>query len=100
MGRDQTPLSADALKTFLTAHPGWSVTKAGELERTFEFPKFLTGISFVQAVAQLAEQQDHHPDLDIRYRKVAVRLFTHDAKALTHRDVKLAAECDRLARES
>lgn len=99
MGRDRTPLSAEGLKTFLLEHPGWSVNNAGELERTFEFPKFLAGISFVQKVAQVAEQQDHHPDLDIRYRKVTAHLFTHDAKAITPRDVKLATECDRLAKE-
>ena len=100
MARDKTALSAVGLQSFLAEHPGWSVTKAGELERTFEFPKFLTGIAFVQQVAAVAEQHDHHPDLDIRYTKITVRLFTHDAKALTDRDVKLAVECDRLAQKS
>jgi 4a-hydroxytetrahydrobiopterin dehydratase len=99
MPRDPA-LSAEGVQTFLSAHPEWSVTKAGELERTFKFEKFLEGISFVQRVAAVAEQHDHHPDLDIRYTKITVRLFTHDSKALTARDVKLAAECDRLAKSS
>lgn len=94
--RDQ-PLSAVGVQSFLSEHPGWALTKAGELERTFAFPKFLEGIAFVQRVAAAAEQHDHHPDVDIRYTKVSLRLFTHDAKALTARDVKLAGECDRLA---
>lgn len=98
MPRDPA-LSTVGLQTFLSDHPDWSVTKTGELERTFEFPKFLAGIAFVQQVAAVAEEHDHHPDLDIRYTKITVRLFTHDSKALTARDVKLAAECDRLAKK-
>jgi 4a-hydroxytetrahydrobiopterin dehydratase len=97
MKRDQTPLPAAELKTFLAAHPGWSTDAAGQLQRTFEFPAFLTGIAFVQKLALEAEKADHHPDLDIRYRKVTVRLFTHDAKALTFRDVELATAADALA---
>lgn len=99
MSRDPV-LSAVGLQTFLSEHGEWAVTKAGELERTFEFPKFLTGIAFVQQLAAVAEEHDHHPDLDIRYTKITVRLFTHDSKGLTARDVKLAAECDRLAKKS
>lgn len=99
MARDQ-PLSTVGLQTFLTEHPQWAVAKGGELERTFTFPKFLAGIAFVQQLAAVAEEHDHHPDLDIRYTKITVRLFTHDAKALTARDVKLAAECDRLAKSA
>lgn len=97
MARDKTALSTIGLQTFLSEHPGWAVTPAGALERTFEFPTFLGAIAFVQQVAAVAEQHEHHPELDIRYTKVTARLFTHDAKALTARDVKLAAECDRLA---
>jgi 4a-hydroxytetrahydrobiopterin dehydratase len=99
MPRDPA-LSAAEVQSFLSEHPDWSVTKTGELERTFTFPKFLTGIGFVQQVAAVAEEHDHHPDLDIRYTKITVRLFTHDSKALTARDVKVAAECDRLAKKS
>jgi 4a-hydroxytetrahydrobiopterin dehydratase len=95
--RDQ-PLSSVGVQSFLSEHPGWALTAGGALERTFTFPKFLAGIAFVQAVAGVAEAHDHHPDLDIRYTKVTVRLFTHDSKALTARDVKLAGECDRLAK--
>ncbi len=98
MARDPA-LSAVGLQSFLSEQPGWSVTKAGELERVFEFPKFLTGIAFVQQVAAVAEEHDHHPDLDIRYTKISIRLFTHDSNGLTARDVKLAAECDRLAKK-
>ena len=98
MKRDNTPLPAEALKMFLTEHPGWAV-KDGQLERLIEFPAFLTGIAFVQKIAVVAEAANHHPDLDIRWRKVTVRLFTHDAKALTGKDVELAAAADKLVTE-
>lgn len=97
MKRDQTPLGADQLQKFLGSHPGWAV-EAGQLEKTLEFPTFLAGIAFVQRIAAVAETADHHPDLDIRGRKVTVRLFTHDAKALTQRDVELATAVDELTR--
>ena len=98
MGRDNTPLAAAELEKFLAANQKWKV-EGGRLQRTFEFPAFLTGIAFVQEIATIAEAQDHHPDLDIRWRKITVRLFTDDAKALTWRDVKLAEECERVVKQ-
>ncbi len=97
MKQDQTPLPAEQLQKFLSGHAGWAVP-GGQLERTFEFPTFLAGIAFVQKLAAVAVTADHHPDLDIRGQKVTVRLFTHDAKALTHRDVELATAADGLSR--
>ncbi len=91
-------LTPAELQTFLSAHPEWSVNKAGELDRTFTFEKFLVGIHFVQTVGSAADAADHHPDLDVRYNKVSVRLSTHDSHGLTARDSKLAAECDRIAK--
>jgi 4a-hydroxytetrahydrobiopterin dehydratase len=84
------------LTTFLASHPGWALD-AGMLVRTFEAPTFLRGIDFVQQVAKLAEAADHHPDIDIRWRKVTLRLVTHDAgNTVTALDAKLAAECSQL----
>ena len=95
--RDQTKLSQAELDAFLAAHREWKIS-AGQLERTFECPTFLAGIEFVQRVAQLAETEDHHPDIDIRWRKVTLRLTTHDAGGITWRDTRLAALCDAAAR--
>jgi 4a-hydroxytetrahydrobiopterin dehydratase len=94
MARDQklTPAEVDA---FIKGHSSWSVVN-GQLERTFERPTFLDAIGFVRKVAELAEAQDHHPDIDIRFRKVTLRLSTHDAGGLTWRDTKLAGDCDTL----
>jgi 4a-hydroxytetrahydrobiopterin dehydratase len=95
MSHDTTKLSSEALQQFLSAHPAWGV-EGGMLVRTYELPTFLEGIAFVQRVAQAAEEADHHPDIDIRWRKVTLRLVTHDADGLTARDTRLAARADAL----
>jgi len=93
--RDRTLLTPAELHRFLETHPHWR-QEGGMLRRTYEAPTFLEGIAFVSQVAQVAEQHDHHPDVDIRWRKVSLALSTHDAGGLTARDLRLAAEADRL----
>ena len=75
----------------------------GALERTFELPSFADAIRFVNRVAEvaerlaeLAESEDHHPDIDIRYRRVTVRWTTHSEGGITERDRRLAVETDSL----
>jgi 4a-hydroxytetrahydrobiopterin dehydratase len=98
MAYDRTLLTSEALQSFLSEHPGWK-HEAGMIRRTYEAPSFLEGIAFVEKVARAAEAADHHPDIDIRWRKVTLALVTHDAGGLTSRDTKLAAEADRLFSE-
>ncbi|HEY0097223.1 MAG TPA: 4a-hydroxytetrahydrobiopterin dehydratase [Archangium sp.] len=95
MAYDRTQLTPEALKQFLTEHPEWK-HEGGMIRRTYEAPGFLAGIEFVSRVAKAAEAADHHPDIDIRWRKVTLALVTHDAGGLTWRDTKLAAEADTL----
>jgi 4a-hydroxytetrahydrobiopterin dehydratase len=65
--------------------------------RTYEATSFLDGIAFVDRVARLAEAADHHPDIDIRWRKVTLRFITHDAgNRISALDTRLAGECDAL----
>lgn len=91
---NRTPLTEAQVKEFLAAHPEWRV-EGGMLVRTYEAPHFLRGITFVEKVARIAETADHHPDIDIRWRKVTLRFVTHDAgNAITALDTRLAGECD------
>lgn len=69
----------------------------GALERTFELRSFPEAIAFVDRVADLAEAEDHHPDIDVRYKNVTLRWSTHSAGAITDRDVELAERSAALA---
>ncbi len=69
----------------------------GALVREFELPSFREAIDFVLRLAELAEAENHHPDLDIRYRRVTVRWTTHSAGGVTERDRQLAERTSGLA---
>jgi len=62
----------------------------GALERTFELDSFAEAIAFVNKVAELAERENHHPDISVSYRKVTLRWTTHSAGGITDRDRELA----------
>jgi 4a-hydroxytetrahydrobiopterin dehydratase len=90
------PLPQADLDAFLARHSAWRV-EAGALVRTYEASTFLDGVAFVGRVARLAEAADHHPDIDVRWRKVTLRFITHDAgHRITALDTRLASECDAL----
>jgi len=65
--------------------------------KVYERPSFVEAIAFVGRVADLAEAANHHPDLDIRYRKVRVALSTHDSGGLTALDLALAGRIEGAA---
>lgn len=60
------------------------------LVRELEFPSFAEAIAFVNRLAELAEAENHHPDIDVRYRRVTVRWSSHSAGGVTERDHELA----------
>jgi 4a-hydroxytetrahydrobiopterin dehydratase len=68
---------------------GWS-RRGDALVKTFNFPRFADGIAFVNRVARIADDMDHHPDIDIRYTRVTMTLSTHDAGGVTKADFTLA----------
>lgn len=72
---------------------GWQEVD-GALQRTFEFPSFPEAIAFVNRVAELAEQENHHPDIAVSYKKVTLRWTTHSAGGITERDRELAEKSD------
>jgi 4a-hydroxytetrahydrobiopterin dehydratase len=90
-------LSDDDITTALALLPGWGL-EDGMLVKAYVFPEgFLPAVAFVDRVALAAEAADHHPDIDIRWNTVTLRLVTHDQGGITDKDTSLAAECDRLA---
>lgn len=95
-----TPLlSEDEIRTTLKELPDWTHT-GNSIARTVEAPSFLAGIELVRRVAAEAESANHHPDIDIRWRRVTFTLSTHSEGGLTRLDVELARAIDRLAQES
>jgi 4a-hydroxytetrahydrobiopterin dehydratase len=86
-------LDDEALDGWLAAHPAWHRDGA-EIRRSVECPSFLDAIGLVTRVAGLAEERDHHPDIDIRWRTVRFALSTHSAGGLTEKDLDLAAAID------
>ena len=91
------PLTDAQIDEALASLPDWS--RDGDLlRRTVRTAGFSSAADLVRAVAAAADAADHHPDVHItRYRNVTFELTTHAAKAITQRDVDLAAEIDRLA---
>ncbi|MBV9657660.1 MAG: 4a-hydroxytetrahydrobiopterin dehydratase [Verrucomicrobia bacterium] len=88
-------LDADEIATSLKKVPEWEHEKK-RIERVFEFDDFTEAIDFVNAVAEIAEEQEHHPDIDIRYNKVKLVLWTHNKGGLTELDFQLAERIDTL----
>jgi 4a-hydroxytetrahydrobiopterin dehydratase len=75
---------------------GWE-ERDDALVREFELPSFPAAIAFVDRLAELAESEDHHPDIDIRYRRVSVRWTTHSEGGITEKDRKMAERTSDLA---
>ena len=75
--------------------PEWEIIK-DRLVRNFEFDEFMEGIDFVNGVAEIADEANHHPDIIVRYTVVKLSLITHDCGGITDRDFELAARIDTL----
>ena len=89
-------LSDDEITSGLADLPGWE-RRDDEIEKTYELPSFPDAVAFVTRVGFLAEKANHHPDLDIRWRRVRVGLSTHDEGGITGRDLGLAGEIESAA---
>lgn len=91
-------LSPEALGKGLSDLPGWQQTGDGAaISRVFEFRDFYKTMAFVNAVAWIANREDHHPDLEIGYGRCKVTYTTHSAGGITQNDLICASSIDRLA---
>lgn len=90
-----TRLSADELSAALADLPSWSGDADG-LRRTVELPTFRDAVDTIGRIADVAEQLDHHPDVDLRWRTLHLTLVTHSAGGVTANDVDLARRIDAL----
>ncbi len=89
-------LSGEEIATALERLPGWEST-GGRIAKQYRFDRFPDAVAFVVRISYEAEAADHHPDLDIRYNKLAVALSTHSEGGVTAKDVDLARTIEGLA---
>ena len=90
------PLKGEELIGLAKQLPEWEVVDEHHLLKSYQFPDFASGLNFVNAIGRLAEQQGHHPDLELSWGRVGVKIFTHKIKGLTESDFILAAKIDDL----
>ena len=88
-------LTPNQIQEKLKQVPGWTV-ESNQLRREFQFRDFTEAMKFVNEVARLAEQMDHHPDIIIRYNHVELLLSTHSEGGLTDKDFTLAHHINQL----
>lgn len=95
-GAGLTKMDDPKIAAALNTVPTWQ--QAGQvIARTYEFADFPAAMNFVNAVAGLAEQAQHHPDIDVRWNKVTLAFTTHDSGGLTEKDFSMARLCDTQA---
>jgi 4a-hydroxytetrahydrobiopterin dehydratase len=86
-------LSATEIVAKLVDHPGWILDGDGAdlaIQKTFRFANYLETMSFVNAVAFVAERFDHHPEMTVQYGSCTVRFNTHDVKGISITDFECA----------
>lgn len=91
-------LTESEREALVASHPEWSLVRDGKaIERNFKFQDFSEAWGFMNRVALLAEQQDHHPEWFNVYNRVEITLTTHDAGGLSARDIKMVEAIEALA---
>ncbi len=93
---DVPPLATDTAKALLQKlDDGWGLNPAGHLERVYSFSDFNHAMELANAVAEIADNENHHPDLYIAWGKCKVEIWTHKIQGLTESDFFFAAKVDR-----
>jgi 4a-hydroxytetrahydrobiopterin dehydratase len=92
-----TALKGDALKEMQKrlGHD-WEILNGQKLEKQFKFPDFRNALEFVNRIAEIAEEQNHHPDIFFTYGEARVQIWTHSVQGLTENDFILAAKISDL----
>jgi len=96
--RGDPAATPDQVAAWLPQVPGWTLSEDGRaLTRLFVFESYLAGADFALALARWSDQADHHPDIDLRYKKVRVHWSTHAVGGLSENDFIGAAQASQLA---
>jgi len=88
-------LKGDALqKMFALLGSGWEVIDEHHLEKLYTFPNWAKAMALANKISEIAEEQNHHPDLYVSWGKVKVRIWTHKIDGLTESDFYFAAKVE------
>jgi 4a-hydroxytetrahydrobiopterin dehydratase len=88
-------LSKIEVEKYLKEIPGWQLDKSvKKIYKEFKFKDFIGAINFVNNIAELAENENHHPDIHVNYNKVLIELWTHAINGLSENDFIVAAKID------
>lgn len=91
------PMNPEDVKTYLSLLKTlWKVEENKKIEKEFKFKDFKEAMIFVNKVAEIAEEQGHHPDIEIEYNKVEIELTTHAINGLSVNDFILASKIDEI----
>ena len=90
------PLGGAQLQKLAAELSDWKVVNSHHIERSYSFPDFKSALDFVVRIGALAEEQGHHPDVELSWGRVGVRIFTHKIDGLTESDFILGAKIQRL----
>ncbi len=91
-------LSEEEIEERLAKLKDWEM-EGNYIKRTYEFPSFMKAIEFINRVAELAEEADHHPNLENVWRTVILKFTTHDEGGLTKRDFNMASKINAIGIE-
>jgi 4a-hydroxytetrahydrobiopterin dehydratase len=89
------PLTPEQCKPLLAEVPQWQVVDGHHLQRTYRLADFAQALALVNRIGDIAEKQFHHPDIELAWGKVGVKIWTHKIDGLTESDFVFAAKCDR-----
>lgn len=87
-------LSTSEQATLALATPDWINISGERIKREYKFKSYLDGVAWVQEIAKIAEAENHHPEIQVLYRKIRVELWTHTVKGLSENDFILASKFD------
>lgn len=95
------PIGATEAKEYLANLPGWELSADGKsISRTYVMRWFMDAIELIQKIAEVAESEDHHPDIHLTgYRRLRIDLMTHAIDGLSENDFILAAKIDSLPKQ-
>jgi len=92
------PIIKEDAQKYLQELPGWTQND-NQIDKEFKFKAYLDGVEFAYSLGKTAENEDHHPDILIKWRRVKVTLTTHAIKGLSENDFIMAAKAEEIYRK-